>query len=448
MRTARSPRRRHRLLAATVAGAIAATVPAIASAAPAADAFFTYSGTRALSSYAPGDVLASRVVPYHLAGVATGLRATQILYRTTDAQQRPAANVTSIVAPAGPVKGVVSYQSVYDSLNPEDAPSRAVAGDFSLFGFTPRGRNIAIGNVAANAENTVIATLLGLGYAINIPDTEGQGAHFAAGPEYGTNTLDSLRAIDSVPSTRVTEAMRIGLLGYSGGAIASGWASILAPSYAPDIDRRLVGTAEGGVLVNPATNLRYVSGSVAWAGVAGMAVVGLARAYGIDFDKYTSAYGKQVLRQLSDASILNSLYPGLTWQKIATPQYADPLRVPEYVEVVNKVNMGTAPVPTVPMYIAQAALGQLEGTAPQPGVGTGDGVMVAGDVRALARRYCANGLRILYQQYDLLSHTTAAGLWLPQGILWLLDRFANKPAPSTCGAIAPGNALTPQALRR
>ncbi len=100
MRTARSPRRRHRLLAATVAGAIAATVPAIASAAPAADAFFTYSGTRALSSYAPGDVLASRVVPYHLAGVATGLRATQILYRPpTRSNDRPRTSRRSWLPP-------------------------------------------------------------------------------------------------------------------------------------------------------------------------------------------------------------------------------------------------------------------------------------------------------------------------------------------------------------
>ncbi len=311
------------------------------------------------------------------------------------------------------MKGVVSYQSVYDSLNPEDAPSRAVAGDFSLFG-SPHAaehrhrqrRRQRREHRHRNAPRPRVRD--------QHPGHRGPGRALRRRPEYGTNTLDSLRAIDSVPSTRVTEAMRIGLLGYSGGAIASGWASILAPSYAPDIDRRLVGTAEGGVLVNPATNLRYVSGSVAWAGVAGMAVAGLARAYGIDFDKYTSAYGKQVLRQLSDASILNSLYPGLTWQKIATPQYADPLRVPEYVEVVNKVNMGTAPVPTVPMYIAQAALGQLEGTAPQPDVGTGDGVMVAGDVRALARRYCANGLRILYQQYDCSATPPRRGCGCPR----------------------------------
>ena len=38
------------------------------------------------------------------------------------------------------------------------------------------------------------------------------------------------------------------MLGYSGGAIATEWAAELAPSYAPEVNERLIGAAIGGVL--------------------------------------------------------------------------------------------------------------------------------------------------------------------------------------------------------
>ena len=81
------------------------------------------------------------------------------------------------------------------------------------------------------------------------------------------------------------------------------------------------------------------------------------------------------------------------------------------------------------------------------GIGKGDGVMVAGDVRSLARQYCDDGLAVKYRQYPL-SHFTTATLWLPEGYAWLLQRFAGGAAPSSCGSIAPGNPLTPVTLQR
>ena len=76
----------------------------------------------------------------------------------------------------------VSYHSFYDSLNPADSPSRAIAGDLTLGGVIP------------NAEALFVTPLVLHGYNVVIPDTEGQTADFAAGPEYGTTTLDSIRA--------------------------------------------------------------------------------------------------------------------------------------------------------------------------------------------------------------------------------------------------------------
>lgn len=442
---------RQRWLAAACVGALFSLGVPTASAQPVQDPFFHYSGTTPLENSAPGAVLATRTIPYHLVNVPTPLQATQILYRSTDAQGRPAANVTSVLRPPNAQPGkVVSYQSAYDSLNPDDGPSRAIAGNTPLLTLTPGGRNVAVGGTAVSGEAGIIAPLLALGYTVVVADTQGPTADFAAGPEYGMMTLDSLRASQQVPETGITEDASIGLIGYSGGAIATNWAAILAPDYAPDIDDNLIGAAQGGLLVNPANNLRYAGGSIVWGGVVGMAITGIARAYGIDFDRYLSDRGRDLLDKFEDASIVNALaqYPGLTWADLVTPEYADPNSVPEYVDVVNKINMGQAPTPTIPMFVAQASNGILEGTQPGPaGTGPGDGVMVAGDVRTLMNQYCDAGLAIQYDEYDTISHVPGAALWLPGALAWLTDRFADRPAQSNCGRIAPGNSLAPQEHR-
>ncbi|NKI44395.1 lipase family protein [Streptomyces physcomitrii] len=440
------PRKSVRLPAAAVVTALAAGIaPAAtaeaapeAAAATAKDAFYRYDGGKPLSSYRPGDVLKKRTLTYHVVGIPTPVKAIQLLYRSTDALGRPAANVTTVVRSIkGDSTKAVSYQSFYDSLNPEDAPSRAIAGD------------VRLGGLIANAENIFLAPLLLQGYNVIIPDTEGQRADFAAGPEYGANTLDSIRASTRAEAgAGMDAATRVGLIGYSGGAIATNWAAARAPEYAPDVNKRLVGFTEGGLLVAPAHNLKYVSGSLVWSGVIPMAIIGVARSYDIDLKKYMSPYGVEVYEKLEDGSLLDALghYPGLTWKKLAKPEYADPNSVPEFVTAVNKVNLGSAATPTVPGHIAQGVGGVTEGTLGNPeGIGRGDGVMVAGDVRALARQYCATGNdSIRYQQYGLLSHLPSAAVWAPGALGWLNDRFAGKKAPSDCGRIPAGNSLEPE----
>jgi hypothetical protein len=72
--------------------------------------------------------------------------------------------------------------------------------------------------------------------------------------------------------------------------------------------------------------------------------------------------------------------------------------------------------------------------------------MIAGDVRTLARQYCAKGVKIQYKEYAL-SHFTSMVSWLPQATLWVNDRFGGLfgpvAAPNNCSSIQPGNALEP-----
>jgi hypothetical protein len=236
------------------------------------------------------------------------------------------------------------------------------------------------------------------------------------------------------------------MLGYSGGAIATEWAAELAPTYAPDVNKRMIGAAMGGVLVHPAHNLHYVEGSLTWAGVMPMAIAGIARAFPINFTPYLSDNGKKIFKDMENASIINVLgqYPGLTWKDLARQAYPTPENIPLYVTTVNKLIMGTGGTPTIPLFIGQGANGVLEGTpGNKPGIGAGDGVMIAGDVRTLALDYCAKGTTVHYEQYDDLTHVSSLAPWLPHSIDWIMERFAGLPARHNCSSIAPGNQLDP-----
>jgi hypothetical protein len=402
---------------------------------PQEDPFYDYSGATPLAQVAPGTVLKTRTLNYHVAGVPLPVKAVQLLYRSTSELGEPTVDVTSVLKPplAVGTPQVVAYQSFYDSLNPVDEPSYAISGGFTLGGAIPQ------------VESALFGPELLAGRTIVVADTEGEDADFAAGPEYGVNTLDSLRAALASPATGLSSTSKIGLIGYSGGAIATEWAAELAPTYAPDVNARLVGAAMGGVLVDPAHNLHYVEGSLSWAGVMPMAIIGVSRAFHIDLTPYLSEYGRQLYAKLEKASIAEAIahYPGLTWAELAKPEYATPESIPIYVHTVNQLIMGTGGTPTAPLFIGQGALGELEGTpGDKPGIGEGDGVMIAGDVRTLAREYCERGDQVLYDQYPL-GHITAAVPWIATAVPWLEARFAGTAAPANCASIEPGNPLTP-----
>ena len=428
------------LLAAMVSAIAAMALPSIAGAASASDAFYKYTGSTPLSQLAPGTVVKTRTVPYHIVGLATPLKATQLLYRATNASGQATVNVTTVVQPTCLLclnrDKVISYQSFYDSLNPDDQPSVQIAGGLSLTGAIPQ------------IETLLFSPFLLKGYSIVISDTQGQTANFAAGPEYGTNTLDSIRAALKSPAVALSSNAKVALIGYSGGAIATEWASELAPTYAPDLAKNLIGAAYGGVLVHPANNLPYVEGTPIWAGVAPMAIIGIARAYGIDMSPYVNQYGAELLKKLEKASIINVLgqYPGLKWADFVKPQYLRPNSIPAFVTAANKVIMGRGAAPKIPQFVGQGTGGELEGTpGDKPGIGKGDGVMIAGDVRTLLRSYCSKGVKVQYNEYGG-SHILAALSWLPQAISWTFDRFGlfgSLTVPNNCSSIKPGNSLAP-----
>lgn len=402
-------------LVAVVANAVAET-PTL----PTGDPFYTYSGSTPLSEISPGTVLKSRPVQIVIGGVATADSAQQVLYRTTGELGQPTVTVATIIKPAtpGPTK-LISYQTFYDALGSECDPSYTLAGGNPSYS-------------DAQADAALMQNYLDAGFTVVTADYEGETLDWGAGQESGYGTLDGVRAAEN--ALGVSHSTPVGMVGYSGGSIASEWASELAPTYAPELN--VVGVAEGGIPVDYAHNLTYINGDTdGWAGVIPAVLVSLSRAFQIDLDTYLSAYGKQVTSQVADQCINNfaGSYNGLTVQQLLKPEYQDFLGIPAFASTINHLIMGTAPGhPNAPLFMA---VGNHDGT--------GDGIMVAADVEALAHEYCQQGVPVTFSEYQNLDHTEAAVPFESTALAFLESRLAGAPAPNGCSSIPGGNSLAP-----
>jgi hypothetical protein len=385
---------------------------------PSADPFYSYGGT--LAGVAPGAVLRTRTVSQVALGITAPVRATQLLYRTTGELGQPTVTVATVIRPplsVGAAK-IVSYQTAYDALGSKCDPS------YTLQGGNP-------GYQTAAAEETIITAYVAAGYTVVVPDYEGVALDWAAGQESGYGTLDGIRAAES--ELKLAPASTpVGLIGYSGGAIATDFAAELAPAYAAGLE--IVGVAEGGVPVDVAHNLAYVNGSPDWSGVIPAVIVSLSRAFNIDLTPYLSPYGADLANKVKDQCISDFLgsYPGLTIQKLLKPRYANFLGVPVFARVVNRLIMSHTGTPKGPLFIG---VGDSDGT--------GDGVMLHHDDEALAHAYCQRGVSVQFTVYQGATHTGAAVPFELGAFAFLTARLNGQAVPNGCAAIAAGNSLAP-----
>jgi hypothetical protein len=390
--------------------------PAAAPVLPSRDPFYRWS--KPLAKVAPGTILRRRTVKLSPAvgGITT---ATQVLYRTTTQLGAPSTTAATIIRPAyyGSAR-IVSYQTAYDALGAQCDPSYTLAG----------------GNHSSDsAETALMGEFVTDGDTVVVSDYEGQNLAFGAGQQSGYGTLDGIRAAERAigASTRTP----VGMVGYSGGSIATEFASELARRYAPQL--RITGVAAGGVPVDLAHNLRYVDGSKVWASATPGILLGVARAYNIDMNRYASAYGRKVFGQVRQQCLTQYLgkYPGLRVAQLLRPGFKDYLRVPAFATLTNRLIMGNAGVPREPMLLG---VGNADGT--------GDGVMVAKDVAGLANEYCGRGVNVTFHEYKGKDHTQAAPPFLLAAVPFLQARLAGRSVPDGCGKVGPGNSLAPLRL--
>jgi hypothetical protein len=383
---------------------------------PSVDPFYVYDGP--LDGHPPGTVLDTRTMPYGFHQLTTPITSTQVLYRTTDQFDRPTTTVATILRPLvpGPPK-VISYHMAYDALGSECDPSYTLTGNGAY-------------SQAGTFEQGVITGYLASGFTVVVPDYEGPDLEWTIGRQSAYAALDGVRAAESVLG--LPSSTPVGLAGYSGGSVPTQWGAEVAPTYAPELN--VVGAAAGGLPVNLAHNLPYVSGSTNWAGVIPALIVSYQRTYDLDTSTFLSEHGQQIVDTVSSQCInaFASRYPGLTDGEMVRAPYTSLLDVPSVVESINDNIMGTAGTPRVPMLLA---VGDVDGT--------GDSVMVTADVEGLAHQYCERGVPVTYAQYDRMSHSEAFLPFQAQTAQFFADRFAGAAPTSNCAVVGPGNDLAP-----
>jgi hypothetical protein len=388
---------------------------------PTSDPFYTYTGSAPLAGIAPGTVLKQRTITLADAGANVPLATTQVLYRTTGQLGQPTVTVATVLEPAtGTVDAkLLSYQMAYDALGAQCDPS-----------YTMRGGMPAGGTTNTDEEQFVLG-LVAAGDIVVVPDYEGTRLDWSAGQESGYNTLDGIRAAESL--LKLPTSTPTAMVGYSGGSIATEFASELASKYAPKLN--IVGVAEGGIPVDFAHNLSYINGSPSWSGVIPAVLVSLGRAFGLSLTPYLSPYGLKLTKQVADDCINNFIgaWPGLKVEQLLKPAFQNVYSIPSVVKIDNELIMGRTGTPKGPLFMG---VGNADGT--------GDGIMIYKDVQALAHSYCQRGVSVQLSVYQGDDHTQAAVAFLPAASLFLNERLNGMSTANGCSSIPAGNALTPQ----
>jgi len=418
------------LLLALTAGASEAVTPPN----PATDPFYTFPSS--LAHIAPGTVLRERPADLTLlGGVQTPLRTEQLLFRTTDESGTAALAVTTVIHPLtiSVDPRIVSWEIPYDTFGSQCDPSYVLAGGGTT---VDSGAEAYYDSCAFESQyqETLTNVFLAQGITVIITDYEETKDEYNAGQLEGYATLDGIRAAESYLGLQ-QRSTRTGVLGYSGGATAAQWAAELAPSYAPGLD--LVGTAAGGVMVDPAHNLAYVNGNgTGLASVIPAFFLLAQRAFGIDLGPYLSPLGAQVIagdeqQDLNDFSVNFTRY-----QQLLAPQYPLVGNIPGFTQMLNTLIMGSEGTPDTPMFLANG-----EGT--HNNGYDGDDVMITADVEALAYKYCSKGIPVEFQEIKGIDHSDSDDLFIPEAVAYLTARLVGLPAPSDCASIPVGDSIAP-----
>jgi alpha-beta hydrolase superfamily lysophospholipase len=354
----------------------------------------------------PGTVLRSRDVELAFLGlIPQRIKATQMLYRTTNMHGNPEAAATTVIVPAerapDAVTPVVSYQCAIDAVSSRCFPSYAL-----------RRRAVAPGAVA-QLEFLLIAAAVAEGWAVSVPDHEGRAGMWGAPYEPGYHVLDGLRAALNTEQLGLSPSAPIGLWGYSGGGLASAWAAEMSGSYAPDLN--VVGAVLGSPVGDLGHTFRRLNGTV-MSGLPALVVAALADIYP-ELDKiiqeHATEEGKELLKRLHNMTTAEAVIRMVKkdMDDMVDVPLEQILDTPEVKHVFEDIKLGAA-VPTPPVLIVQAVHDQL---------------ISVENIDELADTYSAAGANVTYHRDLFSEHLLLHPMSAPMTLRWLTDRFNGKP---------------------
>lgn len=224
------------------------------------------------------------------------------------------------------------------------------------------------------------------------------------------------------------------MMGYSGGAIATGWAAELHESYAPELP--VVGAAEGGVPADIRAMVDLANNNAA-SGLILAGIIGVSLEYP-ELERFLQRH----LNPLGKALLASKNPLCLTYQSALAPFLnikglvnlpGDPLDYPTPRKVLGQLTMG-ANVPDFPMFVYQS---------------NPDWVAPVGPVNELVRTYCADpDASVRYVRDHFSEHVSLAVEGFAPAIVWMRDRLDGKPTGVGCTTADQGSmSLDPKTWR-
>ena len=357
----------------------------------------------------PGTVLRSRDVELAFLGlIPQKLAATQLLYRSTDLNGLPQAVATTVVVPAdrpaaslGPI---LSYQCAIDAVAGSCFPSYALR------------RGARATGALAQVEFLLVSAALAEGWAVSIPDHEGPLGIWGAPYEPGYHVLDGLRAALNTESLNLSDEAPMGLWGYSGGGLATAWATEVHATYSPELN--VVGAVLGSPVGDLGNTFRRLNGSF-YAGLPALVVAALSHVYpGLDrvINEHVTVEGRAMLTDIQKMTTAGAVIKliGKDMGNMVDEPLENILRTPEVQHVFDSIKLGTS-APSFPVLVVQAVH---------------DRIVSVADIDELTETYSTGGADVTYHRDLLGEHMLLHPLSAPMTLRWLRDRFAGRPPSS------------------
>jgi hypothetical protein len=378
---------------------------------PDQDAFYTPPAP--LPAGKPGMVLRSRPSTFTMDPVARtpvpGVRSWQVLYRSQNAGGGGIATSGTVLVPTAAWTGsgprpLVTYAVGTRGLGDACAPSYTLAQ-------------------GADYEAQLIAGLLARGWAVAVTDYQGlgtPGTHtYTVGPAQGRAVLDMARAAQRVPGTGLSRTGPVGIMGYSQGGGAAGWAGQLAGTYAPEL--AIAGIAAGGVPGDLIATADFLDGTPAVA-LALMAAVGFDTAYAdLNLSRYLNTRGRDLIAKAKTLCLAS----------------ADGASALVSAAFTHRSDYVTSDPMATPAWQARLGASRLGGTRPTAPVfqyhGLLDTIVPYDQAAATRARWCAKGANVTWVTLPVAEHVTGIVEGVPLAMEFLAARFAGTPVTGTCG---------------
>lgn len=255
-----------------------------------------------------------------------------------------------------------------------------------------------------------------------MPDHEGPKASFGLGITEGHATLDSVRAVLSSGLLPDHTGIKYAMWGYSGGSVASAWASELQEQYAPELS--FSGMAIGGCVPNFTEMRDNITGSV-YAGLLPGVYLGLtsqdkgARAYLVSRLKTSGPYNATVF--LADLNMtVTSAFAAYANQELNSyfVNGGADLEAPILAKFAERNwYQGYHGVPLMPTFVYKAI---------------GDEFSTVKSTDALVERWCGIGVDVEYQRNTVGGHIAEILNGKQRALDWLGSVFEGTASLKGC----------------